>query len=404
MKFNYQARTKEGEIRTGQIEAFSKEAAIAILQKYGLYPTFIEEAKRPFYAREIYLFRKVSLKDLVFATRELAIMFRSGVPFVEAISSVAQETQNLKLKEIFFELAKEVKSGSSLSDALARYPEVFSSFYISMVKIGEISGQLPQVLESIAEYLERNYHFTSRIRGALLYPTIVIFLVLVVVFLIFFIVGPKLVGLIATMEKNPPFSLQILLAIKEFFKNWGALLFLFFSGIIVSLTVYFETPTGKEEFKRISLKLPFLGSFLKTAYLARFGKTLATLISAGVPIAEALEVGSDVIGENIYKDAILTVKEAVQAGESLSNALKKEQMLFPPFFWEMIAVGEKTGNLSKTLLSVSEFYEKELERKIETFSTLVEPVLIIFVGIIVGLLVITVFNAIYSSISGWEGI
>lgn len=399
MKFNYQARTKEGEMRTGQIEAFSKEAAIAILQKYGLYPTFIEETKVPFYAKEVPFFKKISAKDLVIATRELAIMFRSGVPFVEAINTVAQESQNSKMKEIFLEIAREVKGGTPFSAALGRYPEIFSSFYISMVKIGEISGRLPQALENVAEYMERNYYFTSRIRGAFLYPIIVILFVIVVIFLIFFFVVPKLTEFITSLGGELPLSARIFLTMGSFLKNWGIPFAVFLSGIIGALVGYAKSPKGKEELGRVSLNLPFFGSFLRAVYLSRLGQTLATLIAAGVHIAQALEVSSEIVGQNIYKEAILSAKETVQGGENLSTALKRYPNIFPPFFSEMTAVGEKSGNLSRSLLSISNFYEKELERRIETLSTILEPMLIIFVGTVVGILIVTIFSTVYSTIS-----
>ena len=398
MKFNYQARTKEGEIRIGQVEAFSKEAAVALLQKHGLYPTFVEEVSLPFYAREIALFKKISAKDIVIASRELAIMFRSGVPFIDALSTIAKETKNPKLKEIFLDLAREVEGGTTLSAALSRYPETFSPFYISMVKSGEISGELPKALDVLAENIERNYHFNSRIRGALFYPILVIIASLVVFFLVLFVIVPKLSEFTAGLGVEPPIFVQVLLGIGRFLKEWGVILIIFLIGIISALIVYFKTPEGKEAIARFSLKLPLIGSFLKMINLCRFGENLSTLISGGIPIGQALEISSEVVNSSLYKEIIFMAKDAVRSGDQISSVLKNYPELFPPFFNQIVTVGEKSGALAKSLLNIANFYEKEVERTINNFSTILEPALIIFLGGVVGLLLFTVLNTIYKTI------
>lgn len=399
MKFNYQARTKEGEIRIGQVEAFSKEAAVALLQRHGLYPTFVEETKVPFYAREVRLFKRISVRDIVIASRELAIMFRSGVPFIEALNAIAKETKNPKVKEIFLDLSREVEGGTTLSAALSKYPDVFSPFYISMVKSGEISGELPRTLDSLAENIERNYHFTSRIRGALLYPALVIFATLIVCFLVIFVVVPKLVEFSAGIGAELPVFVQVLLEISMFLKKWGVLLLVFLAGIIIALITYFKTPEGKEGFDRFSLKLPFVGSFLKMTYLSRFGENLSTLVSGGIPIAQALEISGEIVGNTLYREIILMAKEAVRSGEQISSVLREYPEIFPPFFYQMTAVGERSGALAKSLLNIASFYEKEVEKTISNLSSILEPALIIFLGGVVGILIFTILNTIYQTIT-----
>jgi type IV pilus assembly protein PilC len=398
MKFKYQARTAEGEIKTGEIEAFSKEAAIDILQRSGLYPTFIEEAKVAFYFPEIPFFKKISTRELVIATREIAVMVRSGVPIVEALNAIAKESKNPNVKEIFSNLAKEIEGGSTLSDALSRYPQVFSKTFVALVKSGEASGELPKTLEQLAETLERNYHLSARIRGALIYPGLILGLsILVFLFMLFYLV-PRLFTFVLAMEAKIPVILLFALKFSEFFKKWWLTILILFAGFVTSLIVYSKTKEGKNILDRISLKMPLIGEFLKLTYLTRIGENLATLISSGVPIAQSLEITEGIVGNIIYQEILQTAKNAVKAGESLSSAFKDHPIYFPDFFAQMIVAGEKTGTLSKSLLQISDFYQKELERKVNNLTELITPVLLILMGFVVGVLIITILTTIYSTI------
>ena len=398
MKFKYQARTAEGEIKTGEIEAFSKEAAIDILQRSGLYPTFIEEARVAFYFPEIPFFKKISTRELVIATREIAVMVRSGVPIVEALNAIAKESKNPNVKEIFSNLAKEIEGGSTLSDALSRYPQVFSKTFVALVKSGEASGELPKTLEQLAETLERNYHLSARIRGALIYPGLILGLsILVFLFMLFYLV-PRLFTFVLAMEAKIPVILLFALKFSEFFKKWWLTILILFAGFVTSLIVYSKTKEGKNILDRILLKMPLIGEFLKLTYLTRIGENLATLISSGVPIAQSLEITEGIVGNIIYQEILQTAKNAVKAGEALSSAFKDHPIYFPDFFSQMIVAGEKTGTLSKSLLQISDFYQKELERKVNNLTELITPVLLILMGFVVGVLIITILTTIYSTI------
>ena len=395
MKFNYQARTKEGEIKIGIVEASSREAALTILQRAGFYVTYLKEAKPPLYARQIRIFRAISIRDIVLFSRQLAIMFASKVPLLEALRTLATQTANSELREKIFDLAKEVEGGSSLSKALSRHPKIFSPFFISIVKSGEASGKLAESLTYLADHLEREYDLRNRIRGAMLYPALVLVVIFSVLTLIVFLVVPNFERVIIESGIEAPKITQLVIAGSHFFrKNFlFIVLSLFLLFFIVSR--YYKTKEGKILFDKYLLEIPELGSLLKTLYVSRFAENLSTLISAGILLPQALEITAEIVGNSLYKAAILSAKEETKKGIPISSALAMFPKIFPPIFIEMASVGEKTGTLDTTLMKISLFYRKEMERTIESLLGVLEPVLIIILGLVVGGIVASVLLPLY---------
>lgn len=396
MKFKYRARTIEGKIKIGEVEAFSREAAINILQRYGLYPIFLEEVTPKVPLWELPFFKRIGLKDLVIAFRELAIMFKSGVSIVEALNTIARENKNKKLKEVFFEMAKEVEGGQTLSEAMSHWPHVFQKTYIALVKTGEAAGELPKTLETLADSLEKNYHLRGRIKAALWYPTLVFCVSIVVFLFIIFSVLPKLASFASAMGANLPSLAKNLLNLNKFLKSWWLPLLILSCGSLSSLILFLKTPEGKNIFDKLSLKFPILGEFLKIMTLVRISEGLSTLISSGVPLSQSLEIMEETIGNVYYQTAISEAKNAVRVGEPLSRAFQKHPEYFPDFLSEMISVGEKTGTLTRVFLNISSFYEKELQRKIDALTEILTPFLIVILALVVGFLMFTVLTTIYS--------
>jgi len=395
MKFNYQARTKKGEIQAGVVEASSKEAAILLLQKYGLYITYLEEVKVPFYAREVKVFKRISLRDIVLFSRQLAIMFSSKVSLVETLSTIASQTKNLEFRERILDLSREVEGGSAFSKALSRHPQIFSSFYISMVKSGETSGKLSESLSYLADHLEREYHLISRIRGAMIYPSLVIMVALVVLLLMIFFVIPQLTKVLQESGQPLPIITQLVIWLSLFLRKWGFLFIGLLAGLIISVLRYIKTLEGKENFDKILLRLPLISNLLKMVYLSRFAENLSTLISGGLPIAQALETTGEIVGNTVYKEIIFRTRDEVRRGESVFSVLLRYPEAFPPIFCQMTLVGEKTGTLDKTLLNIVDFYQKEVDRTIDNLLSILEPVLIIFLGLIVAGLMVSVLLPLY---------
>jgi type IV pilus assembly protein PilC len=399
MKFNYQARTKGGEIHAGQIEASSKEAAITLLQKHGLYVTFLEEAVPPIYAKRVKIFEKVSQKDLVLFSRQLAIMFKSKVPLVESLRVLSIQTKNPDLKEKILKLSEEVEGGTSFSKALARYPKVFSSFYIAMVKSGEVSGKLSEVLNYLADHLEREYHLTAKTKGALIYPSLIVFVVLLVLVLMIFFVIPHLAEVLIGSGQELPTLTKFIITGAAFFRKWGWLIILIIAFLIFACFKYYLTKEGKKFFDKFFLRLPMIGPLLKTVYLARFAENLSTLVSGGLPIAQALETVGNIIANTSYKEVILQARDRVRRGEPISSILTQSPELFPPVFIQMVLVGERTGTLDTTLMNIVDFYQKEIDRTIDNVLSILEPVLIVILGVIVAGLMLSILMPLYKMIA-----
>jgi len=395
MKFNYQARTKKGEIQAGVVEASSKEAAILLLQKYGLYITYLERTEVPFYAREVEIFKRVSRRDIVLFSRQLSIMFASKVSLVEALSTIASQTKNLEFREIILDLSQEVEGGNAFSKALSRHPQIFSSFYISMVKSGEESGKLSESLAYLADHLEKEYYLISKLRGAMIYPSLVIMVTIVVLFLMMFFVIPQLTKVLQESSLPLPIVTRLVIGLSLFLRKWG----FFFIGLLAVLIIfvlrYIATSSGKENLDKILLRLPIIGETLKMVYLSRFAENLSTLISGGLPIAQALQTTGEIVGNTVYQKIIFMTRDEVRRGEPISSVLRRYPEAFPPVFCQMTLVGEKTGTLEKTLLNIVYFYQKEVDRSIDNLLSILEPVLIVFLGVIVAGLMAAVLLPLY---------
>jgi len=401
MKFLYQARTKEGDLKSGTIEASSKEVALSLLQKLGYYVTYLEEEKPPVYAREVRIFQKVSLKDLFVFSRQLSIMLSSKVPIVEALITLTAQIKNPEFKEAISDVAKEVEAGSTLSKALSKYPKIFPQFYIAMVKAGEASGKLSQSLDFLANHLEREYTVSGKIKGALIYPSLVLVVFLVVFGLMIFSILPSFEKIFAESNVEIPLVTRIILSFSRILREKFLILILILGIPLILIFSYSRTKEGKRFFDEISLKIPFFGRIFKQSLLARFAGNLSTLLSAGVAVTEALEIVEEVVGNETYRSAISKIKEGVKKGESISTLSLLYPELFPPIFNQVILVGEKTGTLSSSLSSISEFYQKETEKLIEDFLRILEPLLIIILGGLVGGLMYSVLVPLYRLMGGY---
>jgi type IV pilus assembly protein PilC len=395
MKFNYQARTKTGEIRSGVVEASTKEAALNLLQRYGLYVTSLEVEKEPLFFKKIKIFGKIRRKDLVLFSRQLAIMFQSNVPPIDALQTLASQTKNPVFKEKIARLSEEVEGGTTLSQALALYPDLFSSFYVSMVKSGEAVGRLPETLNHLADHLEKEYHFRSRVIGAMIYPSLVLLVFLVVLFAMIFFIMPQLIEVLEATGGELPSITKTTIAVTNFLRSYGLIIILIFIFLIIFLFRFYKSKKGKDFFDRIFLKIPFLGEFLKKNYLSRFAENLSTLIAGGLPIAEALEITGQVIGNNVYQKIVFETRERVRRGEAISLVLRRFPEAISPFFIQMILVGEKTGRIESTLTNVVDFYRKEIDRDLDRLLGLLEPLVIIFLGVLVGGLVGSILLPLY---------
>ena len=397
MKFNYQARSKTGEIQSGMVEASSREAAFNVLKTHGLYVTALQETTAiPLYAQKLKFMERVSKKDIVLFSRQVSIMFKSNVPIVESFRAIAEQTRKVVFKEKILKLAREIEGGSTLSKSLSIYPKLFTPFYISMVRSGEASGKLSEIFLYLADYLEKEYTFRSKIKGAMIYPIFILVVFIAVVALIMVYVIPQLSQVLKRTGQELPLATQVVMAISDFLrKRWWVVLIVLF-GSVVGLYRFIRSKTGKKFFDRNLIKLPILGNFLKKLYLGRSALNLSTLISGGVPIAQALEITGEVVNNDLYKELLLETRDQVKKGETISSVLRKHPDLVFPLFYQMITVGEKTGSLDSSLMNVVEFYQRDVDAGLDNFIRLLEPIFIIILGGVVAGLMGAVLMPLYS--------
>ena len=402
MKFNYQVRDEEGKIQSGIVEAPDKDSALELLQKQGFFITFLEKvSQRPFYEREIKFFNKVSRQDLVMFSRQLSIMVKSRVPLVEALQTLSSQIQQTIFKEEVEKLSEDVQAGSSFSQALSRYPEHFSAFFVNMVASGEASGKLSESLVYLADHLEREHHLRSKIKAAMMYPVFVLVVLFGVGSLMLFFVFPSLSEVLmqeGTVEDLPAITIFVF-TVAKLLKTWGPLIVIFtIIGLIAIWYYLFKTEEGKDIFDKFSLKIPLLGGLSKKLYLSRFAENLSTLVAAGLPISQALEITANVIGSNVYKSIILDARDKVRRGDAISTVLAGNPKTIPPLVSQMVLVGERTGRLNSSLMNIVNFYQDDVDRSIDSLIGLLEPLLLIFLGIIVAALVLSVFVPLYKTI------
>ena len=397
MKFNYQARSKTGEIQSGMIEASSREAAFNTLKAHGLYVTALERITAiPFYAQKLKFIERVSKKDIVLFSRQVSIMFKSNVPIVECFQAIAKQTRKSVFKEKVLKLAEEIEGGTSLSKSLSIYPKLFTPFYINMVKSGEASGKLSDVFLYLADYLEKEYAFRSKVRGAMIYPIFILIVFIAVVALIMVYVIPQLSEVLKETGQELPLATRIVMAASEFLKKrwWVALIVS--AGLIVGIYQFAKSKTGKRFFDRNLIRLPILGNFLKKLYLGRCALNLSTLISGGVPISQALKITGEVVNNDLYKELLFETQSQVKKGETISSVLERYPSLVFPLFYQMVTVGEKTGSLDSSLMNVVEFYQRNVDASLDNFIRLLEPIFIIILGGVVAGLMGAVLVPLYS--------
>lgn len=401
MKFNYQARTQKGEIKTGVLEASSKEAAIEILGRYNLVVTSIEtEGGEPIYAKSLEFFAGVSQKEIAVFTRQLSILFGTGVPLVEALRALTKQSENSGFREKILHISNDVDGGTPLSRALALYPNIFSKFYINMVHSAEISGNLSGALDYLAEHLEREYHLTSKIRSSMFYPAFLVFGFVMVVIVMMVFVIPKLTVVLQETGQELPLVTRIIVDSSNFLAD--SIIFLAILTVVLAVGVwrFAKTSTGNLMKDRVMLRLPIFGAILRKMYLARFSENLATLIKGGIPIASALSVVGEVVGNNVFRNIIFEARDAVRRGENISSVFARHPQV-PPLVVQMIAVGEKTGKIDSVLMDLAHFYQKEIDSLVDNLVSLIEPILVVGLGIFVGILAVAILLPIYNLAGGF---
>ena len=396
MLYRYKAVDQtNNEEKNGTIEAATVDIAIASLQRRKFVIISIVGADDvPFWEKAILTEKRVSYRDVVILSRQIATLFKAQVSALRVFQLLALEAENETLKRRLNEVSEALQGGSSLSGALAKHPEVFSDFYVNMVRAGEESGNLSNTFLYLADYLDRSYELISKTRNALIYPAFVITVFVVVMILMLVIVIPKLSAIILETGKELPIYTKIVIGTSNFFVEFGILLIALLVVGGVFLYRFMQTTKGKEWYARFSLSLPYVGSLYKKLYLARISDNLNTMLSSGIAVVRAVEISASVVGNEMYKKALIEVGEDIRTGVSLSQAMGKHDII-PGIMVQMIHVGEETGEVGSILETLAKFYKREVDNAVDTLIGLIEPAMIILLRLGVGGLLTSILLPIY---------
>jgi len=400
MLFRYEAITNNGEKNVGTVEAASRDLAIGAIQRRGLIVSSIREDKGPRRWSEITIFGNgIKMKDVVVMSRQISTLFEAQVSALKAFSLLATNTQNKGLAKILEDVSSDIQAGSNISTALAKHPNVFSDFYVNMVKSGEESGKLDKTFSYLADYMDRQYDLTSKTKNALIYPAFVISIFIVVMILMFVFIVPKLTVVIQQTGQAIPFSTKLVIGISDLFIHYWLFLVLGLAALAIYLIRVFNTTSGKKYMDHLKIKIPIFKDIYVKLYLSRIADNLNTMLTSGISIVRAIELTSGVVGNYIFESILKDVAEEVKGGESLADAFSKHEEI-PPIMSGMVRVGEETGSISGILKTLGDFYSREVNDAVDTLVSLIEPLMIVVLGLGVGLLLTSVLMPIYNIAGG----
>ncbi len=395
MLFKYKVVDEKGVNKEGSIDAPTKDVAISGLQRRGLIVLSIKEEGEQKSLLSFSFFNKISMKDVVILSRQISTLFEAQVSALKAFSMLASNSENKLLQIKLNQITDDLQSGISISGALAKHDDVFSDFYVNMVRAGEESGKLSQIFSYLADYLDRQYSLTSKTRNALIYPAFVIVTFFVVMGLMFVVVIPKLSAIIEDSGTSIPFYTKIIISLSDFFVNYGFIfvIFLVIGGIWAWRIS--STERGQMYLDRMKLSIPVVGNLYKKLYLSRISDNMDTMLSSGIPIVRAIDITSTVVGSQVYKTILKEVADGVKSGLSFSNSLQKHEEI-PGILVQMVRVGEETGSIGNILKTLALFYKREVDDAVDTLVGLIEPVMIVVLGFGVGILLTSVLVPIYN--------
>ncbi|MEX2145288.1 MAG: type II secretion system F family protein [Candidatus Spechtbacterales bacterium] len=408
MQFLYKAKNKEGEIREGEMEAKDRLDLLRRLRDEGFFALEVRAKDgegaglKRFNNIEIgILFEKimgVPLDEKMMFSRNASVMLESGIPLLRAIEVLEHQTQSPTLKNVLKDVSKEIKRGTSFSDAVGKYPRVFGKLYSSMIKVGETAGNLDETLNLLANQLEKQHELRARVKGALIYPSVIITAMVGIGVLLMVTVIPQLKSVFEELGVELPITTRFIVGLSDFLVAFWWLLLAILPFAIFGIRKTLSTKSGKRSLDWTLLRMPIFKNIVRKVNNANFSRTLSSLVSGGVPILEGLEITADTVGNTYYKESILDARKKVKKGDSLHETLAGYPKLYTPLMLEMIEVGEEAGKLSELLGRVAEFYEGEVSDITANLSSIIEPVLMLIIGAGVGFFAVSVMQPIYGMI------
>ncbi|MCK9378992.1 MAG: type II secretion system F family protein [Candidatus Moranbacteria bacterium] len=397
MKFVFEAKDQTGKVKKGKVEAANKEAAIEALHQNNLTPFSVEREKEMNkILRDLRSsWDRVNQKELMIFFRQFATLIGAKVSIINSLSAVREQMENMVFRAVILEIINDIEDGMTLAESLEKHPEIFSALTVSTIRAGEVSGNLQKSVLYIADNIEKNYQLSAKIKGALFYPVFVIGAAVIIGFLSMIFVVPKLTQVIIDMGAEVPWYTHVIIVISHFFVNYWWAILVVVLGAIGGSMYYARTESGKRDWDYIVLKIPVIGKLSRYVYITRFASNFSMLLVGGIPIVQALVVVSEVVNNTIYQGIILRGADEVKSGGNISNIFSRSEYI-PTIVSRMIKIGEETGEMDSSLNSIASFYEKETDNIVRNLTSLIEPVLIVFLGIGVAILVFAILLPIYN--------
>ncbi len=393
--FSYTAKDSNGKTQKGTIVASSQSAALSALKEKNMQPLVVKEASKDWKNINIKLpgSDKVKTQDIVMFTRQFSTMVNAGVPLVRCLNTLRDQTESEGLQKVLSSVVSDVESGIQISEAMAKHPKVFSSVYVNMVKAGEEGGILDQIMDRLATQVEKDSEIKGQIKSAATYPAVILSITLIAFVFIMVAIIPELTAIFDDLDGELPLLTQIVVGISDAMRDNFILLGIGLAGAIFGLVRFIKTEKGKFLFDKAILKAPVIGSISVKVNVARFSRTFSSLAGAGVSVIQSLEVTAGALSNSIVKQGILDSVDSIKQGEAIANSIAATE-IFPPIVNQMAAVGEETGQIDVVLNKIAEFYEKEVDRIISSLTSIIEPILIVVLGAVVGTIVASVFGPI----------
>ncbi|MBX6332343.1 MAG: type II secretion system F family protein [Gemmatimonadaceae bacterium] len=390
--FAYTARTLSGELKTATMDAASRDEVVAQLRRQKLIVVKVDEE------RTKKRHGKIKTRDIVIFTRQFSTMINSGLPLVQALDILSRQSENKTLQDVTRQVVYDVESGNTVADALRRHPRAFSELYVNMVAAGEAGGILDTILMRLATFLEKNDALVGKVKSAMIYPAVIMSVAAIAIVVLLIFVIPVFENMFASVNLALPLPTRIVIGMSAFLKHyWWAIAGVIW-GLVFMLKRYYATSEGQLRIDTFMLKLPVLGDLLRKSAVSRFTRTLGTLISSGVSILDGLEITAKTAGNRVIHDAIMESRASIAGGDTISAPLQKSAV-FPPMVISMIAVGEQTGGLDEMLSKIADFYDTEVDTAVSGLLSLMEPVMIVFLGVIVGGMVVAMYLPIFDMIN-----
>ena len=394
--YTWKGRTRAGKTQEGVLVAENKDAAIAVLRKQQITVTAVTEKGKEFALPK--LGGGISQKEIAVFTRQFSVMIDAGLPLVQCLEILGSQQDNRVFQKILFEVRQDIESGATLADSLRKQPKAFDDLYCNMVAAGETGGILDTILQRLSQYIEKIVKLRGAVRSAMVYPVAVILIASGVVWIILWKVIPTFATLFAGLGAQLPLPTRITIMLSKFIGAWWWLVFILLGASVFALAQFHKTYKGRRIIDGLLLRLPVLGGVLRKIAVARFCRTLGTLVSSGVPIMEALEITAKTAGNAVVEDAIMETRKSIEQGKTIAEPLK-ETSVFPSMVVQMVAVGEQTGALETMLNKIADFYEDEVDEATANLLALLEPVMICFLGIVIGGIVISMYMPMFDLIN-----